>query len=125
MKKCNVAEFPGFDLDFRPAGYFAARELKLRLPSDIAGQVRRKYARQLVAAGAQVPDAVTAPTLTPKQRESIGRIHPRFMGGEYLPPLAGDEVEIARISLESTTFDQISVRARRTRRRICYSIRDK
>ena len=40
------------------------------------------------------------------------------MGGEYLPPLRKGEVEIARISLESTTDDQISIRARRGRERI-------
>ena len=46
------------------------------------------------------------------------------MGGEYLPPLRKGEVEIARISLESTTADQISVRARRVRERIRYRIVD-
>ena len=59
-----------------------------------------------------------------EEREAIGRLHPRLMGGEYLPPLAEDEVEIACISLESTTFDQISVRARRIPDAIRYSIRD-
>ena len=46
------------------------------------------------------------------------------MGGEYLPPLRKGEVEIARISLESTTADQISVRARRVGERIRYRIVD-
>ena len=49
---------------------------------------------------------------------------PRNMGGEYLPPLRKGEVEIARISLESTTADQISVRARRGRERIRYRVVD-
>jgi hypothetical protein len=124
MKKCSVPEFSEFDLDFRPAGYFTGRDLKLVLPSDIAGQMRREYVRRKLAAGEAVPDELAAPTLTPEQRQSIGSIHPRFMGGEYLPPLADDEVEIARVSLESTTFDQISVRARRTDEGIRYSIRD-
>jgi len=39
-------------------------------------------------------------------------IHPSFMGGEYLPDYRRDEIEIARIELESTTSDVISVRAR-------------
>jgi hypothetical protein len=33
------------------------------------------------------------------------------MGGEYLPQYSKSEVEIARISLKSTTSDQISIRA--------------
>ena len=53
-----------------------------------------------------------------------GAIHPALMGGEYLPPMKRDEVEIARISLQSVTGDQISVRARRQSDRIVYSIVD-
>jgi len=62
--------------------------------------------------------------LAEDDRMALGRIHPMFMGGEYLPELQEGEVEIARISLESTTADQISVRARRTLGRISYSIVD-
>jgi hypothetical protein len=57
-------------------------------------------------------------------KKAWGRIHPSHMGGEYLPPLRKGEVEIARISLESTTADQISVRARRVRERIRYRVVD-
>ena len=53
-----------------------------------------------------------------------GRVHPSNMGGEYLPLLRKGEVEIARISLESVTADQISVRARRVGRRIGYCVVD-
>ena len=47
-----------------------------------------------------------------------------MMGGEYLPRMHPEEVEIVRISLASTTGDQISVRARRQSDRIVYSIVD-
>jgi hypothetical protein len=53
-----------------------------------------------------------------------GRAHPSHMGGEYLPPLRKGEVEIARISLQSETADQISVRARRIGRRMGYCVVD-
>jgi hypothetical protein len=46
------------------------------------------------------------------------------MGGEYLPDYGHDEVEIARIELESTTGDVISVRARPRGKRIQYSVCD-
>jgi hypothetical protein len=65
-----------------------------------------------------------APALSDDERRAIGGVHPMFMGGEYLPQLKEGEVEIARISLESVTADQISVRARRSMGRISYSIVD-
>jgi hypothetical protein len=64
-------------------------------------------------------------TLTPEQRKGLGRIHPSFMGGEYLPDSLLGEVEISRIELASTTSDTISVRARPLgRTRIAYRIVD-
>jgi hypothetical protein len=46
------------------------------------------------------------------------------MSGEYLPDFEGDEVEIARVTLASTTGDVISIRARRQGGRIRYRIVD-
>lgn len=64
------------------------------------------------------------PRLTEDERRFIGRIHPALMGGLYLPEQAEDEVEIVRVSLESTTADQISVRARLAKGGIAYAIHD-
>ncbi len=112
------------DLDFAPASYFAARDLNLTLPSDIKGQARRELARSYAAEGKALPPELAAPELSAEARQAWGRIHPAMMGGEYLPSLRADEVEIARISLASTTCDQISVRARRVGKAIVYSIVD-
>ncbi len=57
-------------------------------------------------------------------RQSLGRIHPSFMGGEYLPGYLPGEVEIARICLRSTTSDVISLRARPNEAGIAYRIAD-
>ncbi|MBA2271219.1 MAG: hypothetical protein H0W20_11585, partial [Chthoniobacterales bacterium] len=57
-------------------------------------------------------------------RDPFGAIHPSFMGGEYLPPLRKDEVEIARVELESTTGDVTSIRAAKEGDLITYSIVD-
>jgi hypothetical protein len=57
-------------------------------------------------------------------RKSLGRIHPSFMGGEYLPSYLPGEVEIARICLRSTTSDVISLRARPTPEGIAYRVVD-
>ncbi|MCC5863471.1 MAG: hypothetical protein JJT93_16355, partial [Gammaproteobacteria bacterium] len=45
-------------------------------------------------------------------------------GGDFLPRLRRNEVEIARLSLESTTWDVISIRARRAGKRIAYRVVD-
>ena len=46
------------------------------------------------------------------------------MGGEYLPPLRPNEVEIARVTLRSVTMDVFSIRARRAGERIYYRLVD-
>lgn len=48
----------------------------------------------------------------PEIQHFLEMIHPPFMGGAYLPELLPTEVEIARVELESTTSDVISIRAR-------------
>jgi hypothetical protein len=60
----------------------------------------------------QLDDSLLADTLDTDTRVSLGRIHPSFMGGEYLPNYDRSEVEIARIEFESTTCDVFSLRAR-------------
>lgn len=47
-----------------------------------------------------------------------------FEGGNYLPKFLNCEVEIARLALESTTWDVKSVRARPTSRGIAYRVVD-
>ena len=54
----------------------------------------------------------------------MGRSSSTPDGGEYLPGIGEDEVEIMRISLASTTGDQVSVRARREKGKIWYSVVD-
>lgn len=120
----SVAEALGIDLEFRPRDYFWARDHDLALPSDIAGHERREMVKRLIAAGEEVPDGLDAARLDPELREAWGAMHPMNMGGEYLPPMFDGEVEIARISLQSVTGDQISVRARRSRGEIEYRFVD-
>ena len=59
----------------------------------------------------QLDPTLLADRLEPEDRDGLGRIHPSFMGGEYLPRYEGSEAEIARIELASTTSDVISVGA--------------
>ena len=120
----QVPEFAGIDLEFQPRDYFWAISLKIPLLSGIAGETRRQMVGELVTGGKPIPAGLDAPILDEKARQAWGRIHPSNMGGEFLPALRQDEVEIARISLASVTADQISVRARRSGKRIAYCVVD-
>jgi hypothetical protein len=123
-KPVTVPEAPGIDLDYRPRDYFWAAGLKIPLLSGIAGEASRQLVSSLIEAGNPIPVGLDAPVLDEGMRQAWGRVHPSHMGGEFLPGFRKGEVEIARISLQSVTCDQISVRARRSGKRIGYRIVD-
>jgi len=111
----------GIDLAYRPHSYFWAADSGIRLASDITGANRRQmYYAALHSGQHEVAEALMAtPVLDDEDRTMIGRIHPAYMGGEYLPRKAAQEVEIARIAIASTTQDVTCVYARRGKSRIC------
>jgi len=127
MSKRNVVvlqHVPGIDVEYRPRNYFWAIDTNVPLPSGITGETRREIFRALIEADSPVPEGLDAEVLDETTREAWGQMHPSHMGGEYLSPRRKDEVEIARISLQSVTSDQISIRARRLVGRIGYRIVD-
>lgn len=114
--------------DFRPRTYFWAHDLKVKLPSDIAGAERRRLYEAAVAAGEPSlflsdPD-FSAEQLGPELRRAWGGYHPSHLGGEFLPRRRSEEVEIARIVIDSTTRDVTCVYARRGKNRIYYKVVD-
>ena len=116
----------GIDLDFRPPSYFWPLGLETHLLSRIKGAERKAALQRLIDAGRldEIPGFLAQSALSPAERQAIGRIHPAFMGGEYLPDMKQDEVAIARITIASTTQDVTSVYARRGKRRIHYRVVD-
>lgn len=116
----------GIDLDFRPASYFWPMGLITHLLATVKGAERRKHIRSLIDTDRLdlLEDLVASSSLAPEVRRFTGRIHPWFMGGEYLPDQMKGEVEIARVTLASTTQDVVSVRARKGKRRIYYRVVD-
>jgi hypothetical protein len=72
----------------------------------------------------ELPDYVMQSSLTEEDRRASGSIHPWFMGGEYLPDRTRTEVEIARITIASTTQDVTCVYARRGKHHIHYRVVD-
>ena len=119
----DLAELAGIDLDYRPPTYFGTSEEML---ASILGDERRESVRAELAAGHgdEIPDALFASELEPGLLKAVGRVHPRFMSGEYLPPLLEHEVEVARLRLDSTTGDVVAVRARPDAEGVRYRVVD-
>lgn len=110
------------ELDFRPKGYFWPLDLRTHVVSSVKGAARRTYVERMFADGreGELPEHVIQSSLEPELRQATGALHPWFMGGEYLPDRQETEVEIARITIASTTRDVTCVYARRARDRIHY-----
>jgi len=114
------------DQNYRPVTYWPeALDQEQRL-SRIHGEARRTIAREVLAEEgfAGLTEFLARETLDDEERRDWGLVHPQCMGGEYLPQLGVEDVEIARISLASTTGDQISIRASHAGEKIRYSVCD-
>ena len=112
------------DMSFRPDTYWPESLTPDQLLSRIRGKTRQDIARRIYEAqGFSGLNAfLVKDSLTGEERSAWGGVGPWCMGGEYLPALHEGEVEIARISLASTTSDQSSVRARQVNGAIHYRI---
>ncbi len=121
-----MSHFTHIDLKYRPSNYFWAREHSIPLVSDIKGAERRKLYTGALLAGVPewVDPALLQHALPNEHRQAQGRIHPAFMGGEYLPNNRNGEVEIARITIASTTQDVTCIYARPVGQRIHYRVVD-
>lgn len=106
-----------FDLDFRPATYWAGMA---RATANVKGTMRRR----MLDSGRAIPPQLLAESLDDETRVEVGRWHPAFMGGEYLPDHDDTEVTVARFELGATTGDVIDIRARPMADGIAYRIVD-
>ena len=114
------------DLNYRPDTYWPESLDQEQLLSRIQGESRRTIARSILAEEgfAGLTAFFAREDLDDVDRRNWGLVHPHCMGGEYLPQLGVGDVEIARISLASTTGDQISIRASNAGNEIRYSVCD-
>lgn len=122
-----TTRYPGIDYDWRPSSYWEPPTDALQLVlQNIKGTQRRNLIRDYWNAGRfqELEDVLLQDDLTAAQRDSLGRIHPAFLGGEFLPPARRGEVTIVRVDLKSTTSDVIEVRAAPSGKRIRYRVLD-
>jgi len=114
------------DFEFLPETYWPGSRTPEQLLTRIKGKVRRDMARDILAEEgfAGLSAFLARAELAGEDLVMWGRVHPAMMGGEYLPALAEGEVEIARIGLDSTTGDQISIRAQQEDSTIRYRAAD-
>jgi hypothetical protein len=122
----RMPKFKEIDYEFRPESYWDFPDPLQAIQANVKGTERREIIRTLWKAGRidELPDTFLQESLSEEERTDIGRIHPIFMGGEYLPDLEPGEIEIARVELKSTTADAISVRAKKRGSGILYSVVD-
>jgi hypothetical protein len=125
----HITRYPlGIDYAYRPASYFNDLDPEALIVNSILGEERRKDVQSRLASRDFDPmvwgEWLTDSSLDDSTRKQIGQVHPRFMGGEYLPQFEEDEIEIARIVTASVMQDVTSVRARRQGKRIYYRVVD-
>jgi len=120
----EVLHMPNYDLTYRPPTYWPDTPSVSQLVASITGEARRAIVTDHPELSVDAGNWILKPTLTPEERSWWGSLHPSFMGGEYLPALEAGEVEIARISVASTSADQICIRARRLDDGIGYRVVD-
>ena len=108
-----MKKYQGIDYSFRPESYWLDTEVLQALLRNVKGAERRKMIKAYYEAGnfQELEESFSKISLSDEERFRLASIHPMFMGGEYLPDYERDETEIARIELNSTMADVISIRA--------------
>ena len=109
-----MKNYDDINYEFRPVSYWNNRTVQQAILREVKGTHRRELITKALAEGelGRVSDELQSAEVSDDVRAQLGRIHPNFMGGEYLPSYERDETEIARFELQSTTADVISIRAR-------------
>ena len=114
------------DVNFRPKAYFGPERLEQYLISKVKGSVVRKKLKMLFKEGrhSEIETLLGEKGISKADLKALESVHPMFMGGNYLPDTEDGEVEIARITIQSTTFDVACVFAKPEHGSIRYRVVD-
>jgi hypothetical protein len=121
-----MKKYEGIGYDFCPMSYWDDTSVEQAVLRGVKGKHRRRVLSKALAEGKfeKVSEEIQSSEISNELRDRLGQIHPSLMGGEYLPSYGREETEIARIELESTTSDVISIRARWADGQIHYRVVD-
>jgi hypothetical protein len=121
-----MKHYPKINYSFAPKSYLADSDPLAAILRNVKGENRRQMIRHFWDSGKfeELDIELLRDEIGDDARKRLGAIHPSFMGGEYLPGYFPFEVQIARICLESTTSDVISLRAHPTGKAIAYRVVD-
>ena len=112
-----------YNLNFAPSSYFSDLNLKTRIRSRVGGQLRKEAVLK-TSSEKFTPPTLLKGQLPEKLRFEQSEIHPQLMGGEYLPHMNVNEVEICRVVLQSTTLDITSIRVSLSDDKLQYFVSD-
>ena len=112
-----------FNLNFRPVDYFSDLTFEEKASTKIFGEVRRVAAINKIKTKYYPPELVGRKFHT-YLKEDEGRKHPWLLGGEHLPALYDNEIEICRIVIKSAMLDIISLRAQKIENEFYFRIVD-
>ena len=112
-----------FDLGFRPTTYFAPTDLTKHQILQIKDEFVRTHLLHLYEAQ-KIEEIEEVLKSHQENGDQYGAIHPAFMGGQYLPDLAENELEIARLMIRSVTYDITAIYARFDNGKIHYRMAD-
>ncbi len=86
----EVPVIGGVNLDFRPRSYQADRDPVAAITQNILGENRRHMVADFVQGRVDpeqgpIDERLLDDLIDDDTRRGLGRVHPSFMGGEYLP----------------------------------------
>jgi hypothetical protein len=112
--------------DYTPMDYRDVASPAAALMLNVKGDLRRRLLRDILSGrhAAGLDPALLAESASDLAHGILGRVHPQWMGGEFLPDYLDGETEIARVTLATVTRDVLSLRARRRSGRFLYRLVD-
>ena len=118
-----MTHFEKFDLGFRPTTYFSPKNLTRHQILQIKDELVRRHLLDLYESADfdQIDEVLKSHQ---QNGDQYGAIHPAFMGGQYLPDLGKNEMEIARLMIRSVTYDITALYARFENGRVYYRMAD-
>ena len=74
-----------YDMDFRPKTYWVYGEREQQMKATVLGDLRRQTAQEMLDGDRPYDPWYFEESITDEEKTIWTRVHPKFMGGEFLP----------------------------------------